>query len=68
MFTSRGAKYDKDSGYWSLSAETVANVTLAAAAPDLLEALQELLPGCEAMGWNTKKATAAIAKVKGDES
>ncbi len=39
---------------------------LAAAAPDLLEALKELLPGAEAMGWNTEKARAAIAKATGE--
>ena len=32
---------------------------------ELLEALKALLPGAEAMGWNTDKACAAIAKAEG---
>lgn len=43
------------------------NARLIAAAPDLLEALQGLIAGAEAMGWNTKKARAAIAKATGEE-
>lgn len=39
-----------------------ADARLISAAPDLLEALQNLLPGAEAMGWNTDKARNAIAK------
>lgn len=39
---------------------------LIAASPDLLDALTELLPGCEAMGWSTIKARAAIAKATGE--
>lgn len=45
---------------------TAANAHLIAAAPDLLEALEAFLPGAEAMGWNTSKALAAIAKAKGE--
>ena len=45
-----------------------ANARLIAAAPDLLEALNKLLPGAEAMGWDTEKARAAIAKAAGDKS
>jgi mevalonate kinase len=33
---------------------------------ELLEALKVLLPGAEAMGWNTDKARAAIAKAEGE--
>jgi hypothetical protein len=33
---------------------------------NLLEALEALIPGAEAMGWNTDKALAAIAKTKGE--
>lgn len=40
----------------------VANARLIAAAPDLLAALQGFIQGAEAMGWNTDKARAAIAK------
>ena len=36
------------------------------AAPDLLEALQGFIQGAEAMGWNTDKARAAIAKATGE--
>jgi hypothetical protein len=32
----------------------------------LLEALQGLITGAEAMGWNTKKARKAIAKATGE--
>jgi hypothetical protein len=32
---------------------------------ELLAALKEMLPGAEAMGWNTDKARAAIAKAEG---
>ena len=42
----------------------VVNARLIAAAPDLLDALKEMLPGAEAMGWNTEKARAAIAKAE----
>ena len=40
---------------------------LIAAAPELLEALKNLIAGAEAMGWNTEKARAAIAKAEGGE-
>lgn len=33
---------------------------------ELLAALKDMLPGAEAMGWNTDKSRAAIAKVEGD--
>jgi hypothetical protein len=36
-----------------------------AAAPDLLEALQGLMIGAEAMGWNTANAKNAIEKATG---
>lgn len=42
--------------------EQRANARLIGAAPDLLEALQGFIEGAEAMGWNTDKARAAIAK------
>jgi mevalonate kinase len=32
---------------------------------ELLSALNALLPGAEAMGWNTEKARATIAKAEG---
>lgn len=35
--------------------------------PELLAALKEMLPGAEAMGWNTDKARAAIAKAEGKQ-
>ena len=38
---------------------------LMAAAPDLLEALQGLMIGAEAMGWNTANAKNAIEKATG---
>lgn len=43
-----------------------ANASLIAAAPELLEALQGFMEGAEAMGWNTTKARAAIAKATGE--
>lgn len=48
------------------SDETDANARLIAAAPELLEALEAMLPGAEAMGWETSKARAAIAKARGE--
>lgn len=42
--------------------EAHANARLVAAAPDLLAALQSMLPGAEAMGWDTTNAIAAITK------
>ena len=45
--------------------ESGANARLIAAAPDLLESLQGFIQGAEAMGWNTDKARAAIAKATG---
>lgn len=40
LYTKRGCS--TDGMYWSLPEETIANVKLAAAAPDLLKALQEI--------------------------
>jgi hypothetical protein len=48
--------------------EVKANARLIAAAPDLLEALQALMPGAEAMGWDVSKARAAITKATGEQS
>lgn len=50
------------------NARAIADETLRAAAPDLLEALQALLPGAEAMGWDTTKARAAINKATGEQA
>jgi hypothetical protein len=47
------------------SPEVTANSRLIAAAPELLAALEALLPGADAMGWDTSAARAAIAKAKG---
>jgi mevalonate kinase len=33
---------------------------------ELLKALKAFMPGAEAMGWNTDKARAAIAKAEGE--
>ena len=48
--------------------EYEANARLIAAAPDLLEALKGFMDGAEAMGWNTDKARAAIAKATGEQT
>lgn len=50
----------------SPSINSEADARLVAAAPDLLDAMQELMPGCEAMGWSTTKAREAIAKATGE--
>lgn len=42
-----------------------ADAMLFAGASDLLEALNDWMPGAEAMGWSTDKARAAIAKATG---
>ena len=43
-------------------------VALKAQRDELLEALQSYMAGIDAMGWNTDKAKAAIAKAKGEKS
>lgn len=35
---------------------------------ELLEALKGFMDGAEAMGWNTDKARAAIAKAEGEQA
>lgn len=56
------------SGFFPCPGEGAANARLISAAPDLLEALQALLPGAEAMGWDTTKARAAINKATGEQA
>ena len=46
--------------------ELPANARLIAAAPDLLEALQDMVEIAEAQGHRVTKARAAITKAKGD--
>ncbi|MDO4795552.1 MAG: hypothetical protein Q4A28_06380 [Brachymonas sp.] len=70
-YTVRGAKYEDDR--WSLPEETIANMHLFAAAPELLEALKvcsaELFAQCadhpRAMQY-VEQARAAIAKAEGE--
>lgn len=45
--------------------EAEANALLIRSAPELLAAPIDLLSGAEAMGWDTTKAVAAIAKAIG---
>lgn len=46
---------------------TQSDSRLMAAAPDLLEALEGMVRGAEAMGWDSAiKARAAIAKARGE--
>ena len=52
---------------------SIANARLIAAAPDLLEALKEIVAAADGKGWEQldpsfKKARAAIAKAEGEES
>jgi len=47
------------------AAEMHANARLMATAPELLAELERILPGADAMGWDTTKAKAAIAKALG---
>ncbi|MFP2385843.1 hypothetical protein [Enterobacter ludwigii] len=68
-YSCKGAEYDDVVGYWSMDKQTVHDFTLMAAAPDLLEALQEVVKvldgaGCEAA---TVKAKVAISKALGEE-
>jgi hypothetical protein len=60
--------YPTTTGNTAGAAERAANASLIAAAPELLEALLQLLPGADAMGWDTSKARAAIAKATGSAS
>lgn len=41
-YSSKGAEYDAVVGYWNMDKKTIRDYTLIAAAPDLLEALQEM--------------------------
>jgi hypothetical protein len=54
---------EADGGY---GPQQEANARLISAAPELLEALQEMLLGADAMGWSATKARAAIAKATGE--
>lgn len=68
-YSNKGAEYDAVVGYWNMDKKTIRDYTLIAAAPDLLEALQEVVKvldgaGCEAA---TVKAKAAISKALGEE-
>lgn len=57
----------QDERYASEVAERKANKTLIAAAPDLLEALQDLLEVVQThLGLEARNAVAAIAKATGD--
>ena len=52
---------------------SIANARLIAAAPDLLEALKEIVAAADGKGWEQldpsfKKARAAIAKAEGEDS
>lgn len=78
LFTRRGATFGGEHGHWSLPEETIANVTLAAAAPDLLEALERAsrkLSAYVGVCAGDKELTdtvlpmvrAALAKAKGEE-
>jgi hypothetical protein len=52
--------------YGEVSSElAMANAKLIMAAPELLDSLRDWLPGADAMGWDTSKARAAIAKAEG---
>lgn len=42
-YSSKGAEYDDVVGYWSMDKKTVHDFTLMAAAPDLLEALLQMV-------------------------
>lgn len=44
-YSNKGAEYDKVVGYWNMDKKTIRDFTLIAAAPELLEALKEMV-GC----------------------
>ena len=63
------ATYDTSYYEYGPDEENLANASLIAAAPDLLEALEEIIEACRNDGWAmngywAKKAIAAISKAK----
>lgn len=68
-YSNKGAEYDDVVGYWSMDKKSIADYQLIAAAPELLEALQDMVESYqyEASMENPSllKARAAIAKALG---
>lgn len=77
-YSNKGAEYDEVVGFWSMDRKTIYDYRLIAAAPELLEAIQDMLSGWKyiraqhgdlyGVGWerSEQKAIAAIAKALGE--
>ena len=69
----RSAKDQIAKAWMMRNGEGLANARLIAAAPELLEALEEIVSAADGDGWSQldadlRKARAAIAKAKGGEA
>ncbi|EJD6508517.1 hypothetical protein M0I01_RS13015 [Providencia rettgeri] len=67
VYSSKGARYDEKLCHWVMDEETQANFTLIAAAPELLEALQEIVGNHYLSDKAQSMATKAIAKALGQQ-
>ena len=60
------ARIKKHAEYRQRGEELMKVHRLHSAAPDLRDIVEAWLPGAEAMGWDTEKARAVLAKAKGE--
>lgn len=67
-YSDKGAAYDEKAGHWSMDKKTLHDYTLIAAAPELLEALQDALHAYDKHGEHSEWdfARAAIDKALGE--